>query len=106
MLNSRGEYNRCEIARLVLGEEQGGKDIAEEQANQEREIKDWINSRAMDKTKEVVVEKINGRTHAGKMSRDMRNGARNSDKPSGKTDKMEDDLKKFGGGRVQWREFS
>ena len=42
LLNSKGEYNRCEIARLVLGEDEGGVDQAERQAVQEQEIKQWV----------------------------------------------------------------
>ena len=40
VLNSKGEYNRCEIARLTLGNEEGkeGMDAGEEQATQEKEV--------------------------------------------------------------------
>ena len=76
VLNSKGEYNRCEIARLVLGDAGGGADVAEDQASQEREVRAWVKERTKNKKKSTwkakegwKVERIERRTKAKKTQR-------------------------------------
>ena len=43
--NSRGEYTRCVacvVARLCLGEEEGGANVGEYQAAQDRKVAAWF----------------------------------------------------------------
>ena len=48
-MNSKSEYNRCEIARLVLGEGGGGVDVGEDEEAKEQQIREWVNARAIGK---------------------------------------------------------
>ena len=76
VLNSKGEYNRCEIARLVLGDAGGGADVGEDRASQEREVRAWVKERTKNKKKSTwkakegwKVERIERRTKAKKTQR-------------------------------------
>ena len=98
VLNSKGEYNRCEIARLTLGEEGGGVDAGEEQANQEQEVREWVKKRSAQAKSKVnrvrkdnrVVEKIRERTKAIKKSgeEDDRKKPEEDDQPKRKKKKF------------------
>ena len=50
-MNSKSEYNRCEIARLVLGEGGGGVDVGEDEEAKEQQISEWVNAKAGEKVR-------------------------------------------------------
>ena len=57
-MNSKAEFNRCEIARLVLGDMTGGVDEGEEVEAQEQAVKEWVRARAMPKVKNPITEEV------------------------------------------------
>ena len=83
-MNSKSEYNRCEIARLVLGEGGGGVDIGEQEEAKEQQIRDWINARAGDKVRPEVKNK----------NEKYKKSKRKATKTKETEDVKEDDLKK------------
>ena len=57
-MNSKAEFNRCEIARLSLGESKVGVDVVEDSSSMEREIREWVTKRTNTKEDRVELEKL------------------------------------------------
>ena len=57
-MNSKAEFNRCEIARLSLEESKAGVDVGENSSTMEREVREWVTKRTNNKEGRVQVEKL------------------------------------------------
>ena len=87
-MNSKAEYNRCEIARLVLGDAAGGVDEGEDVHAQEQAVREWVRDKAVHKMKNPEVERVKKQQQPKKSK--MKRGMKEDDV----TEDKEDDLPK------------